>query len=203
MEPGHEALCETAADSGPATLRDGRRILLRPVCAEDAGAVQSFVRALSPQSRRSRFFSGLAELTPYMLRRLTQPAQPGELGLVALAESADARSVVGMAQCALEETGCAELSLAVADAWQRQGMGTRFLEALTGHALRCGIRTLRAVVLAENRPVLALLKRLGWTVLGSPEPGLVRFEKPLPSSERAPRARASAAMPPAARPARA
>jgi len=179
MELGQEALYGIAAAGAPATLRDGRRILLRPVRAGDAAAIQSFVRALSPQSRRRRFFSGLAELTPYMLRRLTQPVHPDDLGLVALADGAGAWSVVGMAQYALEEARCAELGVAVADAWQRQGMGTRFLRALTGHAMRSGIRTLCGVALAENRAALALFERLGWTALGSPEPGLVRVEKPL------------------------
>jgi acetyltransferase len=179
MELGQEALYGITAAGAPATLWDGRRILLRPVRAGDAAAVQSFVRALSPQSRRRRFLSGLAELTPYMLRRLTQPVHPDELGLVALADGGGACSVVGIAQCAREKARSSELGIAVADAWQGQGLGTRFVQALTGHALRSGIRTLSGVVLAENRAALAMLKRLGWTVLGSPEPGLVRVEKPL------------------------
>lgn len=201
----------------PAMVRDGRQVLLRPVRAEDAAGVQSFVRALSPQSRYRRFFSGLTELTPYMLRRLTQPVYPTELGLVALAAAPGESRVVGMAQYALEKPGCAELGVAVADAWQRQGLGTRLLQALADHASCFGIRTLCGVMLADNQAVRALLARLGWTMMGSLEAGLVRAEKALApaaggggsgasrgaTSERAPHARASGATPPAACPARA
>ena len=172
-------LLRISADGTPAMARDGRPVLLRTVRAEDAAAVQSFVRALSPQSRYRRFFSGLRELTPYMLQRLTQPAHPKELGLVALAAASGETGVVGMAQYALEKPGCAELSVAVADAWQRQGLGTCFLRALAVHAARSGIGTLCGMLLADNHAVRALLARLGWTMVGNPESGIVRAEKTL------------------------
>lgn len=152
-------------------------VLLRPVRPEDAGRVQSFVRALSPQSRRSRFFSGLSELGPYMLRRLTQPVPPNEFGLLALVGSPGARSVVGMAHSALEEANSAELAIVVADAWQRRGLGTRLLRALSHHA--SGVAALRGIVLADNRAMLALARRLGFRVQGNPEPGVVQVEKSL------------------------
>ena len=162
-----------------AAVRDGRQVLLRPVRAEDADRVQSFVRALSPQSRHSRFFGGLSELSPYLLRRLTRPARPTEFGLLALAGDPGARQVVGMAQYALEASCWAELGVVVADAWQRQGLGMRLIRMLGEHAARTGVRALRALTLTENHAVLALMRRLEWTLLGSPEPGLMQFEKPI------------------------
>jgi acetyltransferase len=160
-----------------ATLQDGRQVLLRPVRAGDDGLVQAFVRALSPQSRYNRFFSGLAELPGWMLQRLTRPVYRKEFGLVAVAGCRDTSAIVGMAHYALEDSGRAELSVAVADAWQRQGLGTRLVQALARHADRAGFETLGAVMLADNRPMLALAKRLGCPVVGNPEPGLVRIEK--------------------------
>lgn len=160
----------------PVPLRqNGLPVLLRPVRPEDAGRVQSFVRALSPQSRRSRFLGGLSELVPHMLQRLTQPDHPQEFGLLALAGGPGECSVVGMANCALTEGRSAEVAVVVADAWQRRGLGTRLLQSLACHT--SGVETLRAVVLAENRAMLALARRLGFRVLGNPEPGLVQVEK--------------------------
>lgn len=173
------SFAETALPAVTAAVRDGRRVLLRPVDAGDAGLVQSFVRALSPQSRRSRFLCGLTELPLYVLRRLTQPNEPKEFGLLAVAGGPDAPSIVGMAQYALEGPGRAEFSVAVADAWQRQGLGTRLVRALISHASGLGIETLCAVMLAENQAMLALSERLGFPVIGNPEPGLVQVEKPL------------------------
>jgi acetyltransferase len=165
------------ATAVPTATRESDPVLLRPVVADDAELVQSFVRALSPQSRRSRFLCGLTELPRYLLQRLTQPAYPKEFGLLAVASSPEACSVVGMAQYASEAPGCAEFSVAVADAWQRQGLGKRLVEALIDHAFRHGVETLCAVMLAENRGMLTLAERLGVPVVGNPEPGLVRVER--------------------------
>ena len=160
---------------GAASARDAPPVLLRPVGPEDAAGVQSFVRALSPQSRYSRFLCGLSELLPYMLRRLTQPMLPDEFGLLAVADGPGARNVVGMAHLALSEARSAEIAVVVADAWQRRGLGTRLVQALAHHAP--GVEALRGMVRSENRAMLALARRLGFRVLGSPEPGLVWVEK--------------------------
>ena len=157
------------------SVRDGPPVLLRVVLPEDAGRVQSFVRALSPQSRHSRFLSGLSELQPYMLRRLTQPVPPNEFGLLALVGGPGARRVVGMAHSAFEEESRVELAVVVADAWQRRGLGTRLVQVLAQRA--SGIEALRGIGLAGNRAMLALAQRLGFRVLGTPEPGLVQVEK--------------------------
>lgn len=158
-----------------AVVRDAPPVLLRAVCPDDADRVQSFVRALSPQSRRSRFLSGLSELLPYMVRRLTEPARPHGFGLLALVGDPGARSVVGMGHCALEDGSSAELAVVVADAWQRRGIGTRLVQALARHA--SGVEALRGTVLAENQAMLALARRLGFRVFGDREPGLMQIEK--------------------------
>jgi hypothetical protein len=78
-------------------LRDGRAVDARPVRARDAGQVQAFVRALSPQSRRERFFAPIAELSPRQLGRVV--SGPG----LSLAAWQPGGSVVGLAQYALGE----------------------------------------------------------------------------------------------------
>lgn len=179
MSPIARPSAETAIAASSAAVRDGRRVLLRPVAAGDAGRVQSFVRALSPQSRRSRFFCGLTELPHHVLLRLTQPDYPKDSGLLALAGGPDDRSVVGMAQYASDGPGRAEFSVAVADAWQRQGLGARLIQALVHQASIAGVETLCAVMFAENRAMLALAEQLGFRAAGSPEFDLVQVERSL------------------------
>ena len=51
-------------------LRGGRSVRVRPLAAADAAEVQAFVRRLSPESRRERFFSAVSELSPVSLQRV-------------------------------------------------------------------------------------------------------------------------------------
>ena len=69
----------------------------------------------------------------------------------------------------------AEFAVAVADAWQRQGLARSLLCLLARHAARRGIRRLAGDVLVENTPMLALLRSLGGELRWrAGEPGMVR-----------------------------
>jgi acetyltransferase len=157
--------------------RDGRRALVRPVHAADAPLVQAFVRALSPESRRNRFFGAVRELSPAQLERMTRFDGATGLGLVALAD--EATRIVGIAQHAVCDPPHAELAVVVADDWQRQGLGERLVAALLAHAARRGIAAMQGFVLAANTPMLALASKLGFALEEDADPELVRVEKPL------------------------
>ena len=55
----------------------------------------------------------------------------------------------------------AEVAVTVADDWQRRGLGTLLLEALTDRARAEGITRYTALVADENTVVVDLLRRLG------------------------------------------
>ena len=142
-------------------LRDDRLVALRNARSEDIPAVQQFVRDLSDQSRRRRFFAPLRELTADQLDRVTRTRDPRELALVAeTVDDAQAR-IVAMAQYVLCEPDDAEFAVVVHDAFQRQGLGTELIGALAEHAARQGLTALAAFVLADNWPMLTLLASLG------------------------------------------
>jgi acetyltransferase len=164
----------------PATIaaRDGRRAVVRPVRPADAPLVQQFVRELSPQSRRNRFFAPVRELSPVQLERMTRFDGATGFGLVALA-GADGGQIVGIAQHAVCEPPFAELAVVVADDWQRQGLGERLVALLLAHAARTGIAAIQGVIMAANRPMLALAAKLGFVFEDAADPALVRVEKSL------------------------
>jgi acetyltransferase len=168
------------APFAPATItaRDGRCALVRPVRAADAPLVQAFVRALSPQSRRNRFFGPVRELSPAQLERMTRSDGTTGIGLVALAADGAPR-IVGIAQHAVCDPPHAELAVVVADDWQRQGLGERLVAALLAHAARTGIAVVQGFVMAANRPMLALASKLGFAFEEDADPELVRVEMPL------------------------
>lgn len=168
------------APFAPATVmvRDGRRAFVRSVRPADAPLVQQFVRELSPRSRRSRFFGPVAELSPAQLERMTRFDGPAGLGLVAVAGDDETR-IVGIAQHAVCDPPFAELAVVVADGWQRQGLGERLVLLLLAHAAKTGVAAVQGLVMAANRPMLALASKLGFAFENDADPGLVRIEKPL------------------------
>jgi acetyltransferase len=158
------------------TLDDGRSVLVRPVLPQDAELQQQFVRALSPTSRYRRFHGPLRELSADTLDYLTQVDYRAHLALLAETFDADGEEVqVAEARWVLRvadgdglDAGVADFAIAVADAWQGRGLGSRMLEALVRSARDAGVRRLEGSVLAENDPMRGLMRARGWHVRRDP-----------------------------------
>jgi acetyltransferase len=149
-------------------LRDGRTVTVRPVHADDAAAEQRLVSALlSPRSRLLRFHGAVKQLPPGLLRDMTQVDQRCHVAIVAETRADDGAAwLVGDARYVVSDDDplAAEFAIAVADDWQRLGLGRRLLQRLAAHAGRAGLRRLDGSVLAGNEPMLALLRQLGATM---------------------------------------
>ncbi len=147
------------------TLADGRAVTVRPVQPQDAELQQALVRALSPASRYRRFHGALGELSPAMLRYLTDIDYDDHLALMATVIGPDGRDMQIAEARYVRRTGqarVADIAIAVADRWQGIGLGTHLLRRLASSAAAGGIRSLQADVLSDNRRMLDLLRRLGW-----------------------------------------
>jgi acetyltransferase len=151
-----------------------RRPTIRALRAADAPRVQAFVRRLSPESRRLRFFAPISELTPRALERVVSGNGPDDLNLAAFDA---AGNVVGLAQYAVEDGASAEFGVVVDDALQRSGLGARLIGRLYQCARERGLDALSGVVLHDNRPMLGLAAKLGFKLARDPDPRLVRVEK--------------------------
>jgi acetyltransferase len=145
--------------------RGGERVLIRPVHPQDAELAREFVRGMSPASRYNRFHTPLAELTPAMARWATHVDFDRHFALIAEVFG-DSREVeIGVARYVVaDRDDCAEVAVAVADAWQRQGVAKRLLGGLIQVAARRGLRWLEGEVLATNAPMLAFARKLGFQV---------------------------------------
>lgn len=159
-------------------LRGGGAVVIRRVGAEDAQALQQFFRDLSPASRYRRFLRVIRELPEDMVARFTHPDPTGEAVLVASLPHSRAR-ILGMTQYAGGGES-SEIAVAVADAYQRQGLGYRLLDALLNVAVETGIERIHADVLADNHAMRQLAHKLGCEITGNPAaPFLVRVTKTL------------------------
>ena len=161
-------------------LHSGSAVMIRRVRNEDAPALQQFVRDLSAPSRYRRFLRAIRELPGDMLERFTHPDPAGEAVLVASLPHTRTR-IIGVAQYASAGES-SEIAVAVADAWQRQGLGYYLLEALLNVAVEAGIERIHADVLADNHAMHQLAQKLGCDIAGNPAaPVLVKVTKYLPA----------------------
>jgi len=73
----------------------------------------------------------------------------------------------------------AEFAIVVADAWQGRGIGKRLLDKLIDAARRHGLKRLYGDILGTNRPMLELVRKLGFTLTRHEDPTLTRATLPL------------------------
>jgi len=144
-------------------MADGTDVALRPIRPEDAGIEDRFVRELSPRAKYFRFMQSLRELTREMLIRFTQIDYQRELALIAVVTEDGRETEVAVARYGMnpDRESC-EFAIVVADTWQGKGIGSRLMGMLMEAARARGFRRMEGEVLAENAPMLALVRHLGF-----------------------------------------
>jgi len=143
---------------------------LRRLGPADAGRVQAFVRTLSPQTRRERYFCAINELSPRQLERMTFGGSARDLSLGAFEEE----EIVAIAEYA-----DGEFAVVVADAWQGLGIGEALMLRLLEHARESRLPSMHGLVRGGNRGMLRLAGRLGFRSARDADPGFVRVERAL------------------------
>jgi acetyltransferase len=142
---------------------DGTPVTIRPVRPDDVQLMQEFVKALSPKTKYLRFMSGVRELSPAMIARLTRIEYVRDMALLALVGDRDSELQVGVARYVRASDGeSAEMATVVADDWQGRGLSRRLLTQLIDIARASGLKTLSADILTANEPMLALSRALGF-----------------------------------------
>lgn len=177
-----------AARTSEVTLRDGSRIILRPVIAADRDLLEAGFERLSPDSRYRRFFAPMKQISPALVDYLMALDYRDHFAWAALSAEPgpDGRPVgAGVSRYfRLKDPTAAEMAVTVVDDWQGRGLGRILLDALVLEALENGITRLEGDVLAENRPMQELLRREG-AKFRPDEPGVLRFSIDLPAREEA------------------
>jgi acetyltransferase len=142
---------------------------IRPIRPEDAPLLEGLFNALSPQSIYFRFFSPLKALPHRMLARFTQIDYDREIALIALNESSPHEQMLGVARLIrIPGTSRAEFSIVVGDQWQGKGIAAALFERSLAIAKEQGIEEVWGIVLPENKRMLALGRKFGFSVNRSP-----------------------------------
>ena len=147
------------------TLHDGTRIVIRPIRPDDRQIEKDFVRNLSNESRYFRFFNAVRDLNETVLTRFTQVDYDTEMALIAVICEDGHETEIGVARYSMNPDGrSCEFAIAVADAWQRKGIGSKLMHSLMDAARSRGLETMEGWVLAGNARMLALMDGLGFAI---------------------------------------
>ena len=151
--------------------RDGRAVLLRPIRPEDAAAHAEAFRRLSAEDVRYRFFSALGELSATQIARMTQIDYDREMAFVAVERGVDGPDrTVGVSRLIRDPGGAeAEFAVIVDPSWKGQGLARALMERLFDWGREVGVREVVGQVLAQNAPMLAFVRALGFVARGSAE----------------------------------
>ena len=170
-EPG--AAAETAIAPYPAELAErwmagNEPVVIRPIRPEDAEAHARLFARLSPEDIRYRFFSMLRTLSPDQIARMTQVDYDREMAFVAVDEASG--DTVGVCRLVREPyTDVGEFAVVVEGRMKGRGLARRLMRKLIDWARARGMTTITGQVLAENQPMLAFVRKLGFAVRRLPD----------------------------------
>jgi RimJ/RimL family protein N-acetyltransferase len=142
-------------------LRDGARILVRPIRPDDKAALARGFELLSQDSVYQRFLSPISELRPMDLVYLTEVDHHDHEALIAFDEQTGEPVGVARYVRSAADPEAAEFAITVVDDWQRRGVGTELVKRLSARARDEGVRRFTATLLAENHEMRGLLEKLG------------------------------------------
>jgi RimJ/RimL family protein N-acetyltransferase len=176
-------------------LRDGERVVIRPVLPQDRELMVAFFYSLSAETRCNRFMHPISEPSSELLRQFTQVDYANHVALVAETFVGGRETVIGEARYVrAAEQSSAEVAVSMAEPWQGKGLARLMLAKLECRAAAAGIRRIVGETLATNEEMLSLARKAGFVIsqsLGAQ--GVMRLEKTLAPQDRKCRCAAAAA----------
>ncbi len=159
-------------DQIPCTLRDGRRVLIRPISRKDNEKLVAFHESLSDRTIYQRFFAAHPHLTEQEVERFTHVDHELREAYVAVFED----EIVAVGRLETIDKNTAEVAFVIRDAFQKQGLGSALFSLLAETARTKGIRKFVAEVLPQNRAMIRLFEVFGDSIKKETEDGVTHIE---------------------------
>lgn len=159
------------------TMRDGRPLVVRAICADDKQAMLDAYHDLESRTIYLRFFSAHGEPTAAELREWTEVDFASVVRLVVCLSGPGGERIIGGASYALLTPGKpaagAEVSFTIEEDFQGQGLASMLLRHLVGIARAAGVTHLVAETLLENRAMVSVFFKSGLPIKRHLDGGVV------------------------------
>jgi acetyltransferase len=142
----------------------GRKFLLRPIRPEDADQHAALFARMPAEDMRYRFFSSVKNLPAEQIARMTDIDYAREMAIVAVDEAAG--QTAGAARLVRNDTDgkTAEFAVAVDAGAKGLGLASALMRAVIAWGKARGVEEITGQILADNQPMLAFIKGLGFRV---------------------------------------
>jgi len=145
-------------------LKNGVQVLFHPVKPEDEGRFNEFLKSLSVESMRFRFFEIIKEMSHEMLTRYCNLDYDREIAVVAELDQGN-KPIVGAVRLILEPGGkSGEFAVLVSDELQGLGLGSKLMDLLVEIGRDMRVDKIYGYVSVNNYKMLQLCKKKGFKV---------------------------------------
>ncbi|MGM0768856.1 MAG: GNAT family N-acetyltransferase [Pseudomonadota bacterium] len=145
--------------------KSGRRVILRPVLAEDEPAHRAFHELQSPESIRYRFFQYRKHFSREDVAQMVQIDYDREMVFIANAprEDGEGEETLGTVRVWTDADNLqCEFAVMVHDKMKGEGLGVALMQKMIDYCRARGTVEMVGNVLPDNRPMLQLAEHLGF-----------------------------------------
>ena len=144
------------------TLRDGEKILIRPLKPDDAALYPDFLTEVTPDDLRLRFFMPMRELRPELIDKLVHYDPEHAMAFIAIGANGRMLGVVRLHDDPNGYGG--EFAILVRSHLKGHGLGWLMMKHMIAYAQEKGLEIVHGQVLAENSTMLQMCAELGFHI---------------------------------------
>lgn len=145
------------------TLKDGTKVLLRPIKPSDATLKQHLFYSLTKESVSRRFLGSLKAMPMRRVWPYVAVDYDNEMSIVVTVTEGRTENIVAIGSYAkIPHTTTAEVSFVVRDDWQNRGLGTMLFNHLLEIAKKKGVTGFTAWVSTNNTRMMHVFKKCGY-----------------------------------------
>lgn len=162
------------------TLPTGEKVLLRPIRPEDEPTHHEFVRRVSAEDFRLRFFSPMRALPHSEMARFTQIDYEREMAFIATRPMNGQSETLGVVRAITDPDNVrAEFAVLVRSDFKGHGLGQALMRKIIDYCRQRGTREIIGDILRENQAMRTLATELGFQTVSGTGSDIVQVRLPL------------------------
>ncbi len=155
-------------------LLTGGRVTIRPLRVEDRALYPDFLKDVTSEDLRLRFFAPMRELSPEMIDKLIHYDPATAMAFIAVEEASG--KMLGVVRLHDDPSGdVGEFAILLRSRLKGHGLGWLLMKHMIAYAKEKGLETVRGQVLAENATMLMMCAELGFHACDDPDEKGVRL----------------------------